>query len=63
MIAENLTWKPHINMITSKISKNVGMMYKVGQFLTKEVTKTLLYPSLYTHTSITVTLYGPTIIL
>ena len=41
VINENLTWKPHINLITSKISKNIGIMFKVGQFLTKEAMKTL----------------------
>ena len=40
IIDENLTWKPHINLITNKISKHVGIMFKVGQFLSKETTKT-----------------------
>ena len=43
VIDENLTWKPHISLITRKISKNIGIMFKVGQFLTKETTKTLYY--------------------
>ena len=30
VIDENLTWKPHINLIRSKISKNIGIMFKVG---------------------------------
>ena len=30
VIDENLTWKPHINLIASKISKNIGTMCKVG---------------------------------
>ena len=47
VIDENLTWKPHINLITSKISKNIGIMFKVGQFLTKEAMKTLYYTLVY----------------
>ena len=27
IIDENLTWKPHINLITNKILKNVGIMF------------------------------------
>ena len=30
-------------MITNKILKNIGIIFKVGQFLTKETTKTLYY--------------------
>ena len=41
IIDENLTWKPHISLITNKISKNIGIVFKVGQFLTKETTKAL----------------------
>ena len=34
-------------MITGKISKNIGIIFKVGQFLTKETTKTLYYTPVY----------------
>ena len=39
--------KPHINLITNKISKNVGIMFKVGQFLSKVTIKTLYYSLVY----------------
>ena len=47
VIDENLTWKPHIDLITSKISKNIGIMFKVGKFLTKEAMKTLYHTLVY----------------
>ena len=47
IIDENLTWKPHINLITNKISTNVGIMFKVGQFLSKVTIKTLYYSLVY----------------
>ena len=47
IINENLTWKLHISLITNKISKNTGIMFKVGQFLTKETTKALYYSLVY----------------
>ena len=28
VVDENLTWKPHIGLITNKISKNIGIMFK-----------------------------------
>jgi len=33
--------------MTSTISKNIGIMFKVGQFLTKEAMKTLYYTLVY----------------
>ena len=47
VIDENLTWKPHISLVTSKISKSIGIMFKVRQFSTKETTKTLYYTLVY----------------
>ena len=44
---EDLPWKPHINLITNKITKNIWIMFKVGQFLTKETTKALYYTLVY----------------
>ena len=46
-VDDNLTRKPHISLITNKISKNIGIMFKVGQFLTKETTKSLYYTLVY----------------
>ena len=50
IIDENLSWKPRISLITGKISKNIGIMFKVGQFLTKKQPKpciTLLFTLKY----------------
>ena len=33
LIDENLSWKPHINVINSKVSKNIGLLYKARLFL------------------------------
>ena len=65
IIDENLTWKPHISLITNKISKNIGIMLKVGQFLTKETTKALYYTLVYPciHYCNVISHDGPTIIL
>ena len=30
---ENLTWMKHINLVTSKISKNIGVMHKLSYYL------------------------------
>ena len=33
LIDENLSWKPHINVVNSKVSKNIGLLYKARLFL------------------------------
>ena len=35
MLDENLCWKAHINLLNSKISKAIGVMYKSRNFLTQ----------------------------
>ena len=42
---ENLSWKIHINYISKKISKSVGIIYR-SRFLLSLVTKLSLYYSL-----------------
>ena len=32
IIDENLTWMKHINLVTSKISKNIGVMHKLSYY-------------------------------
>ena len=33
IIDENLTWKSHINVVENKISKNIGVLYRVSHLL------------------------------
>ena len=47
---ENLSWKPHIMTITSKLSKLCGLLYKLRPFVNKQILMqvyyTLIYPNL-----------------
>ena len=36
LLDENLSWKPHINTINNKISKNIGLLYK-ARYIIKEI--------------------------
>ena len=36
LLDENLSWKEHINSIKTKISKNIGLLYKARYFVTKK---------------------------
>ena len=50
IIDENLSWKPHIMTITSKLSKLSGLLYKLRPFVNKQILMqvyyTLIYPNL-----------------
>ncbi len=44
-INENLTWKDHVNKISNKISKSIGILNRLKHFLPLNI-KTMLYSSL-----------------
>ena len=41
LIDENLSWKQHIEILSSKISKSIGILYKSGDVLSKQCLKQL----------------------
>ena len=47
IIDENLTWMKHINQVTSKISKNIGVMHKLSYYLYADAIKCLYYTLVY----------------
>ena len=47
MVDENLSWESHIDYINTKISKNIGILYKARNILGKSLLKQL-YFSIYT---------------
>ena len=46
MIDENLTWKNHVNMITSKLSKIIGILHRLKYMYPKHILLTI-YNSLF----------------
>ena len=50
-IDKNLNWAPHIQHINSKISKNLGILFRLRHFLTlntlKQIYYSLIYPFLH----------------
>ena len=50
IIDENLTWMRHTNLVTSKISKNIGVMHKLSYYLfTDAIKNPILYFSISVH--------------
>ena len=43
MLNENLSWKPHVNMICNKISKHIGVINRLKRYLPSHVLKTIYF--------------------
>ena len=49
IIDEHINWKEHINLIKSKVSKNLGVMYKTKNFLDQNCLKKLYFSFIHTY--------------
>ena len=47
MLDEHIAWNDHIHVIEKKLAKNIGLLYRVRQFLDKESLKTIYFS--YSH--------------
>ena len=47
IIDKNLSWKPHIMTITSKLSKLCGLLYKLRLFVDKQIFMQVYYILIY----------------
>ena len=49
LIDDKLSWKSHTNYIHSKVSKLIGLLFRVSDCFTKTALKTLYYSFIYPH--------------
>ena len=49
LIDENLTWKPQISNVITKISKSIGIIYKARETLSKKLLKQLYFAFINSH--------------
>ena len=49
LLDENLTWKPHIETIKRKISKNIGIIYKARYALNKSSLKQIYFSFIHSY--------------
>ena len=47
MVDVNLTWNDHIRILENKLSKNIGLLYRVKPYLDKNTMTTSLYFSFF----------------
>ena len=58
VLDEHLTWLPHINNVTRKISKSIGIIYKASFCLPQQALKTLYYSLIYPYIQYCVSVWG-----
>ena len=47
LLDSTLSWKPYITELSKKLSKTIGMFYKLRHYTTADVLKLLYYALLY----------------
>ena len=47
MLEEHISWTGHVRTVENKIAKNIGLLYRISQFLNEDSLKTVYF--LYIH--------------
>ena len=58
LVDSSLSWKYQISNLTKKISRVIGIMYKLRPFLPFNVMKTVCYSSIYSHIIFAIDVWG-----
>ena len=58
MIDNTLTWGTHIDNVCTKISRTIGMLYKIRHFVDIKLLKTLYYSLVYSHLTYAIEVWG-----
>ena len=58
MIDSTLTWHSQVDNISKKISRAIGLLYKIRPFVGKKVMKTLYYVLIYPHLIYAIEVWG-----
>ena len=60
LIYSTLSWKYHISNISKKISRSIGIMYKLRPFLPLKVLRKVYYSLIYSHITYAIEVCGST---
>ena len=58
MIDNHLNWKHHISIISQKISRGIGVMYRIREFVDQGVLKGIYYSLIYSHIVYAIQVWG-----
>ena len=60
MIDAGLTWQAHIDTITNKLSRAIGLLYKIRPYVNIQILKMLYYSLIFSHLNYAVEIWGST---
>ena len=60
ILDEHISWKPHISYVARKISKSVGIIYKLSFFLSKSTLRKLYFSLVYPYLQYCIIVWGST---
>ena len=49
MLEEHIAWNDHIYAIGKRLAKNIGLLYRMRQFLDKESLKTIYFSHIHSY--------------
>ena len=58
MIDSGLTWQLHIDSLSKKISRSIGLIYKIKTFVSKSILRMLYYSLIFSHLSYAIEVWG-----
>ena len=58
LIDSSLSWKPHIDNLTKKVSRAIGIMYKIRYYVNRKLLMNLYYSLIYPHLLYAIQVWG-----
>ena len=49
MLDEHISWIDHVRTVENKIAKNIGLLYRVSQFLNEDSLKTVYFSYIHSY--------------
>ena len=58
LIDSTLTWKAHIDNVSTKISKSIGLLYKIRHYVNLKIMRTLYHSLVYPYLTYAIEVWG-----
>ena len=58
VLDKHLNWKKHISIISKKISRAIGIMYRLRPYISTSLLKTIYYSLIYSHLIYAIHVWG-----
>ena len=52
MLDEHISWIDHVRTVGDKIAKNIGLLYRVSQFLNEDSRKTVYFSYIHSYLNV-----------